>query len=78
MTIGYLHVGVSLLTTRILYSPDYIKRSIDWAKSKPDGGVLLCESSVQVVSNVNRIPARAESEKPNESTVERKLKLTKN
>ena len=29
---------------------DYLKRSTDWAKSRPDGGVLLClcESSVQV------------------------------
>ena len=50
MTIGYLHVGVILLTTRILWDPDYIKRSTDLAKSRPDGGVLLCElGSVQVV-----------------------------
>ena len=40
MTIGYLHVGVILLTTRILWDPDYIKRSTDLAKSIPDGGVL--------------------------------------
>ena len=26
---------------------DYIKRSTDWAKSSPDGAVLLCGSSVQ-------------------------------
>ena len=32
---------------------------------------MTCESSVQVVSNVNRILARAESEKPNESTQEK-------
>ena len=50
MTIGYLHVGVILLTTRILWDPDYIKRSTDLAKSRPDGGVLLGElGSVQVV-----------------------------
>ena len=50
MTIGYLHVGVSLLTTRILWDPELIKRSTDLAKSRPDGGVLLCElGSVQVV-----------------------------
>ena len=50
MTIGYLHVGVILLTTRILWDPDDIKRSTDLAKSRPDGGVLLCElGSVQVV-----------------------------
>ena len=33
---------------------------------------------MQVVWNVNRILARGESEKPNQSTVERKLKLTRN
>ena len=50
MTIGYLHAGVILLTTRILWDPDYIKRSTDLAKSRPDGGVLQCElGSVQVV-----------------------------
>ena len=42
-TIGYLHVGVILLTTRTLWDRDYIKRSTDQAKSRPDGGVLLCE-----------------------------------
>ena len=41
MTIGYLHVGVILLTTRILWEPDYIKRSTYLAKSRPDGGVFL-------------------------------------
>ena len=50
MTIGYLHVGVSLLTTRILWDPDYIKHSTDLAISRPDGEVFLCElGSVQVV-----------------------------
>ena len=43
MTIGYLRVGVILLTTRIPWDPDYIKRSTDLAKSRPNGGVLLCE-----------------------------------
>ena len=33
---------------------------------------------MQVVSNVNGILARVESEKPNESTLERKLRLTRN
>ena len=38
------------------------KRCTDWAKSRPDCGVLLCESSVQVplvqrIRNVNRILA---------------------
>ena len=73
-----IHVSVISLSTRILYAPYYIKRYTDWAKFRPDGGVLLCESSVQVVWNVNSILARGESEKPNESTVERKLKLTRN
>ena len=53
MTIGYLHVGVILLKTRIsriLWTPDYVKRSTDWAKSRPDGGILLGESRVQVTS----------------------------
>ena len=59
-------VGVILLTTRILLAPDYIRPSTDCgAKSRPDGGVLLCESSMQVVSNVNRILAR---EKDNEDS----------
>ena len=42
MTIGYLHVGVILLTTRILWDPDYIKRSTDLAKSRPDGREFYC------------------------------------
>ena len=58
MTIGYLHVGVILLTSRIL-----LPQSVtDWAKSTPECGVLLCESSMQVplvqrIRNVNRILA---------------------
>ena len=58
MTIGYLHVGVILLTSRIL-----LPQSVtDWAKSRRDCGVLLCESSIQVplvqrIRNVNRILA---------------------
>ena len=78
MAIGYLHVGVILLTARILWDPDYIKCSTDLAKSRPDGRVLLCElGSVQVVYHSyeglemsNCILSRAESEKPNKSTLE--------
>ena len=58
MTIGYLHVGIILLTSRIL-----LPQSVtDWAKSRPDRGVLLCESSMQVplvqrIRNVNHLLA---------------------
>ena len=85
MTIGHLHVGVILLTNRILWDPDYIKHSTDLAISRPDGEVFLCElGSVQVVyhsceglemSIVSfrlsfRLSFRAESEKPKKSTLE--------
>ena len=57
---------------------DYIKRSPDWTKSRPGGGVLLFESSVRRRRNVNRMLARTESEKTNESTLEWNLRLTRN
>ena len=47
------------------------------AKSWPDGGVVLCESSVQVASNVSRILAR-EKHNDDSTTLERKLRLTRN
>ena len=81
MTIGYWRVSVILLTTKIARLQVLHKeRSTNWAKSRPDGGVLLCESSVQVTlvrrtQKVNCILARAESEKPNELTLERNLRL---
>ena len=62
MTIGYLHVGVILLNSRILLRGLLPQSVTDWAKSRPDCGVLLCESSMQVplvqrIRNVNRILA---------------------
>lgn len=44
------------------------------AKSWPDRGVVLCESSVQVASNVNRILAR-EKHNDDSTTLEKKMEI---
>ena len=49
MTIGYLHVGVILLTTipESFKPPNYVKRSTDYgAKSRPDGEDFLSVNQV--------------------------------
>ena len=78
MTIGYLHVGVISLTTRILWYPDYIKRSTDLGRVQARRWsftvwIRECASRmlhVRGTLNVNCILSRAESEKPNKSTLE--------
>ena len=49
MAIGYLHVGVILLTTiqESFKPPNYVKRSTDYgAKSRPDGEDFLSVNQV--------------------------------
>ena len=47
------------------------------AKSRPDGGVLLRESSMQVVSNVSRILAR-EKDNEDSTTFGKKIEMNMN
>ena len=80
------------LNPRLIHKAFYLFRSpsfdgllTDWAKPRPDGGVLLCESSVQVAkltceeneTSIVYLHGRAESEKYNEPNLERKLRITK-